>query len=246
MSRDAWWYGHDAGQPPCEWGERDWSQDGWYCHGCHARAGARGWHERERGYSVPGWSSWDRSERSIASHNRAMTRRRSRSHSRSRNPEVDTPTRVCIKWNTTGGCRRGSRCRWLHVSYSTSEVVPSRGSVSASDGTNPLEGIIDAMRQYLASLFSIAPEVLLLLAAKDKKWQHRLAKRTYLVYIIMSFLSVRRASPPVQIRARLCAIVEGKRSAIVNHRAEPSRWPNCVSNLFGSSRAGEFQPVKTF
>ena len=161
-------------------------------------------------------------------------------------PEVDTPTRVCIKRNTTGGCRRGSRCRWLHVSYSTSEVVPSRGSVSASDGTNPLEGIIDAMRQYLASLFSIAPGVLLLLAAKDKKWQHRLAKRTYLVYIIMSFLSVRRASPPVQIRARLCVIVEGKRSAIVNHRAEPSRWPNCVSNLFGSSRAGEFQPVKTF
>ena len=191
------------------------------------RAGARGWHERERGYSVPGWSSWDRSERSIASHNRAMTRRRSRSHSRSRNPEVDTPTRVCIKRNTTGGCRRRSRCRWLHVSYSTSEVVPSRGSV-------------------LGSLFSIAPGVLLLLAAKDKKWQHRLAKRTYLVYIIMSFLSVRRASPPVQIRARLCAIVEGKRSAIVNHRAEPSRWPNCVSNLFGSSRAGEFQPVKTF
>ena len=47
-------------------------------------------------------------------------------------------------------------------------------------------------------------------------------------------------------RARLCVIVEGKRSAIVNHRAEPSRWPNCVSNLFGSSRAGEFQPVKTF
>ena len=90
------------------------------------------------------------------------------------------------------------------MSYSTSEVVPSRGSVSASDGTNPLEGIIDAMRQYLASLFSIAPEVLLLLAAKDKKWQHRLAKRTNLVYIIISFLSVRRASPPVQIRGWWC------------------------------------------
>ena len=186
-----------------------------------------------------------------AAHNRAMTRRRPRSRSRASvvGRGSSSSSQVCTKWNTIGGCRRGRRCGFLHLNYSTSEVVPSRSSVSASDGTNPLEGIIDAMRQYLASLFSIAPEVLLLLAAKDKKWQHRLAKRTYLVYIIISFLSVRRASPPVQIRARLCVTVEGKRSAIVNHRAEPSRWsrwPNYVSNLFGSSRAGEFQPVKTF
>ena len=102
-----------------------------------------------------------------------MTRRRRRSRSRSKTPVVMRgragSSHVCIKWNTYSGCRHGSSCRFLHLNYSTSEVV--------GDGANPLAGIIDAMRLYLESRFSIHPEVVLLQAAKN----HLLSSRTDIV-----------------------------------------------------------------
>ena len=78
-------------------------------------------------------------------------------------------SQVCIKWNTYSGCRHGSSCRLLHLNYNTSEVV--------GDGANPLAGIIDAMRLYLESRFSIHPKVVLLQAAKN----HLLSSRTDIV-----------------------------------------------------------------
>lgn len=130
----------------------------------------------------------------------AMTRRRRRSRSRSKTPVVMRCRRrawprcradsshVCIKWNTYSGCRHGSSCRFLHLNYNTSEVV--------GDGANPLAGIIDAMRLYLESRFSIHPKVVLLQAAKN----HLLSSRTDIVKTIVSFLNDRKALPPVQIQ----------------------------------------------
>ena len=54
----------------------------------------------------------------------------------------------------------------MHISYSSNDIVPSRGSVPVGDGRRPFPGLIDAMRKYLHSCFSIfAVQILHLLRA---------------------------------------------------------------------------------
>ena len=181
----------------------------------------------------------------------AMTRRRRRSRSRSKTPVVMRCRRrawprcragsshVCIKWNTYSGCRHGSSCRFLHLNYSTSEVV--------GDGANPLAGIIDAMRLYLESRFSIPPEVVLLQAAKNKKWQ------TDIVKTIVSFLSVKKALPPVQIQdlqLGIPSVEEHPKGRMVVFQLEGQRMsPACLAlqrdNLFFFDPAKGWAPAST-
>ena len=187
----------------------------------------------------------------------AMTRRRDRSRSRSKTPVVMRCRRrawprcragsshVCIKWNTYSGCRHGSSCRFLHLNYSTSEVV--------GDGANPLAGIIDAMRLYLESRFSIPPEVVLLQAAKNKKWQCLLSSQTDIVKTIVSFLSVKKALPPVQIQdlqLGIPSVEEHPKGRMVVFQLEGQRMsPACLAlqrdNLFFFDPAKGWAPAST-
>ena len=178
-----------------------------------------------------------------------MTRRRRRSRSRSKTPvvmrESAGSSQVCTRWNTYSGCRHGSSCRLLHLNYNTSEVV--------GDGANPLAGIIDAMRLYLESRFSIPPEVVLLQAAKNQKWQCLLSSQTDIVKTIVSFLSVKKALPPVQIQdlqLGIPSVEEHPKGRMVVFQLEGQRMsPACLAlqrdNLFFFDPAKGWAPAST-
>ena len=64
-------------------------------------------------------------------------------------------TVLCPNWGKKKGCRRASKCSMLHVNYNAGETVMSGIFQHRGEWCVPA----DAVRQYLDTLFTLPPEV---------------------------------------------------------------------------------------
>ena len=265
MSRDAWWRGDGAARPRGGWYERSEGDDG----------AASGSHGRGRGYeqddgdwaSAVGWSNWHRQCSSLETRNGCSKKKYcGKLH-------TSGPGRKRRWGGVVAALREFTRMQIDAVTAQPLTIVNSKMSHARHDD-NHLELEVEGRRMkgechrvQLRSKFRFAPELglsdacppdgvvckrddtgaYLLQAAKNKKWQ------TDIVKTIVSFLSVKKALPPVQIQdlqLGIPSVEEHPKGRMVVFQLEGQRMsPACLAlqrdNLFFFDPAKGWAPAST-